>query len=66
VGHKGWVGARLDVEHDDLLRSVFSPARGGRTTAATIADYVRDRASFVRDVARQKRAPGQRVVADAS
>jgi hypothetical protein len=36
------------------------------TTAATIADYVRDRASFVRDVARQKRAPGQRVVADAS
>jgi pimeloyl-ACP methyl ester carboxylesterase len=65
IGHSsGAVRAlKIAVAHPDRVDAVvltsgfFPPARGGRTTAATIADYVRHRASFVRDVAREKRAP---------
>lgn len=65
IGHSsGAVGAlKIAVAHPDRVDAVvltsgfFPPARGGRTTAATIADYARHRASFVRDVARRKRAP---------
>ena len=65
IGHSsGAVGAlKIAVAHPDRVDAVvltsgfFPTARGGRTTAATIADYARHRASFVRDVARRKRAP---------
>jgi pimeloyl-ACP methyl ester carboxylesterase len=65
VGHSsGAVGAlNIAVAHPDrvdalvLTSGFFPPARGGRSAAATIGDYVRHRAFFVRDVARRKRLP---------
>jgi pimeloyl-ACP methyl ester carboxylesterase len=65
VGHSsGAVGAmKLAVAHAARVDAVvltsgfFPPARGGRTAAATVADYLRHRACFARDVARRKRLP---------
>ena len=65
IGHSlGAVRAlNIAVAHPDRVEAVvltgsfFPPARGGRSMVATIADYVRHRASYVRDVARRKRAP---------
>jgi pimeloyl-ACP methyl ester carboxylesterase len=65
IGHSlGAVQAlNVAVAHPDRVQAVvltggfFPPARGGRSVVATIADYLRHRASYVRDVARRKRAP---------
>jgi len=65
VGHShGAVRAlNLAAAHPDRVDALvvsggfFPPARGGRTVAATIADYVWHRVAYVRDVVRRKRAP---------
>jgi pimeloyl-ACP methyl ester carboxylesterase len=40
-----------------LTNSFFPPARDGRSIAATLADYGRHRALYLREVARRKRTP---------
>lgn len=65
IGHSlGAVhGLNIAVAHPDRVEAVvltggfFPPVRGGRSVVATIADYGRHRASYVRDVARRKRTP---------
>jgi pimeloyl-ACP methyl ester carboxylesterase len=65
IGHSlGAVQAlNVAVAHPDRVEGVvltggfFPPARGGRSLLATIVDYLRHRAAYVRDVARRNRAP---------
>ncbi len=65
IGHSlGAVQAlNMAAAHPDRVEGVvltagfFPPARGGRSLAATIVDYLRHRASYVREVAGRKRAP---------
>jgi pimeloyl-ACP methyl ester carboxylesterase len=43
-----------------LVGGFFPPARNGRTLAASVADYARHRAAFVREARGRAAAPGSR------
>jgi pimeloyl-ACP methyl ester carboxylesterase len=65
IGHSLGAVQALNVAaaHPDRVEGVvltggfFPPARGGRSLLATIVDYLRHRAAYIRDVARRNRAP---------
>jgi pimeloyl-ACP methyl ester carboxylesterase len=68
IGHSmgGVLAMRLAAAHPRPLRAVvltgcfFAPARNGRSTAATIADYGSHRVAFLRQLRRERAAPAGR------
>jgi pimeloyl-ACP methyl ester carboxylesterase len=65
IGHSmgGVLAMRLAAAHPRPLRAVvltgcfFAPARNGRSTVATIADYGSHRVAFLRQLRRERAAP---------